>query len=568
MRRITLLAAALLGFSALSPAALAQEIDQSRGHDSRVDYESLTRFGPWDDRNYQLTQDDLALLAPNESELIVSVPAFYRVELRRTMTLLQTGPSQYPRSALPRFLNRYAGYLVDGKFYRQATHEDGRWQVVQSGGLERSQVLTKALEGEVRVTSPNAAAESAVAINPIDTNIVIAGSNGPGGGQRMHFSSDGGETWTQSAPLPLGGTCCDPTVAWSSDGSKAYAATLGFAVFVYRSADNGATWTDLDNEPGNDPRREIGGGVDKEYLHVDTYPDSPHLDNVYLTWHEGNVLQFARSTDMGHTWTEQAFSGASDMTGIGSDITTDKQGNIYYFWPATQSRKIWLRKSTDGGVDFDPAIEVAMTEGGFDFPIPSMEIRRVFIYVSAATDFSDGPYGNSIYASWTDNTGPDSGIPANNHARIQVAYSRDGGDTWSITTPHETADSDSVDRWHQWIAVGPDGTVYVVFYDTRNDPTRSSVDFYFSRSTDGAQTFSKPERLTTVASPNISGNFEFGDYNGLDVVMDQLIGVFTDNRIEDTRGDDSVDIYAVGRTVGIPGLLFADSFESGDTSAW
>ena len=548
--------------------AAAQVIHQSRGIDSRVDYASLTRFGPWDDRNYDLTADDLELFSDNEDELSEAIPAFYRLELRRTMNLLDYGPVQYPRSALPRFLIRYGGYLIEGKIYRQVRHEAGRFVVSQNDGVEQETFLQKALEGEARVTDPEDAAESAIAINPVDTDIVIAGSNGPGGGQVMHFSTDGGETWAESASLPMGGTCCDPTVAWSSDGSKAYAATLGFAVFVYRSADGGATWTDLDTEPGGDPRREIGGGVDKEYLHVDTYPTSPHLDNVYLTWHEGNVLQFARSTDMAHTWTSQAFSSASDQTGIGSDITTDKAGNVYYFWPATQSRKIWLRKSTDGGVTFAPSFEVASTEGGFDFPVPSIESRRVFIYVSVATDFSDGPYGDSIYASWTDNTGPDSGVAANNHARIQVGYSRDGGATWTIVTPHETADSNDVDRWHQWLSVGPDGTVYVVFYDTRNDPSRTSVDLYFSRSTDGAQTFSVPERLTTVTSPNIVDGFEFGDYNGLDVVMDRLIAIYTDNRSEGGGGGDSVDVYAIGRTVGEVGVIFRDGFESGDTTAW
>ena len=48
------------------------------------------------------------------------------------------------------------------------------------------------VEGDVRVTSPNGAAESAIAINPANTDILIAGSNGPNGGQRMHRSTDVG----------------------------------------------------------------------------------------------------------------------------------------------------------------------------------------------------------------------------------------------------------------------------------------------------------------------------------------------------------------------------------------
>ena len=142
------------------------------------------------------------------------------------------------------------------------------------------------------------------------------------------------------------------------------------------------------------------------------------------------------------------------------------------------------------------------------------------------------------------------GYGQGDHGRIQVAYSRDGGSSWSITTPHETADQLSVDRWHQWLGVGPDGTVYVAYYDTRRDPSRTSVDFYYSFSTDGAQTWSPPDRLTTVISPNIADGFEFGDYNGLDIVMNQLMTVFTDNRSESGGTGDSIDIYGVGLDTG------------------
>jgi len=57
----------------------AQTIVQSRGVDARVDYASLLDYGPWDDRNYGLNQDDLAVLGENERELTVRAPLFYRV---------------------------------------------------------------------------------------------------------------------------------------------------------------------------------------------------------------------------------------------------------------------------------------------------------------------------------------------------------------------------------------------------------------------------------------------------------------------------------------------------------
>jgi len=556
-------------------AATAQTIVQSRGVDARVDYASLADYGPWDDRNYLLTHDDLALLGEGERDLTVRAPLFYRIELReRFGNLPTTGPVQYPRSTLPRFLTEYGGFLIDGMLYRKAKLVDDRYVVETSepwmSEEEYEDLGPKSLTGDVRVTNPVGAAESAVAINPVDPNLVVSGSNGPGSGQKMQYSADGGETWSPAAALPLGSTCCDPTVAWSSDGTKAYAATLGgSSVYIYRSGDNGQTWSDLDTEPGADPRREVGGGTDKEYLHVDTVQASACLDTVYLTWHEGNTMKFSRSTDRAHTWSSPvSLSSGNSEQGIGSDITSDKNGRVYYIWPAYSSKKILVRSSDDCGVTFNPTVEIASTQASFDFPIPSMENRYAWIYIGAGTDLSNGPYGGSVYAAWTDTTAPESVTASANHARIQVAYSRDGGVTWNTSTPHETADADSVDRWNHWLAVGPDGTVHVVFYDTRNDPTRRSVDMYWSASTDGAVTWSTPVKLTSEISPHMEDFFQFGDYNGLDVVTDRLISVFTDNRNEGGGTTDSPDIYAAGQAAGESSAIFADGFEANGTGAW
>jgi hypothetical protein len=539
-------------------AGRAQPIDPSRGVDPRVDYPALARIGPWDDRNYKLTLEDLAVLAPNESELKDPIPVFFRVELRRAVpSMLRTGPAQYPRSALQVFELKYGGYLVDGKLYDHANFKDGRYVVILEEGITEAEFAQRALTGDVRVTSPTGAAETAIKIHPTDVNKVIAGSNGPSGGQRMHFSTDGGSTWTQAAALPLGSTCCDPTVDWSSDGTKAYTATLGGCtavcnVWVYRSGDGGQTWNDLETVTPGDPRREVttASTSDKEFIHVDKFPTSPFKDNIYLTWHDSNVLKFSRSTDFANTWSAQLTMSGGGESGIGSDIATDKSGNVYYFWPATSSRRILVRKSTNGGTSFASTVQVATTQDGFDFAIPSMETRRAFIYVAADVDLTNGTFANSVYAAWTDSTAAETSPPSNNHARIQVAFSRDGGATWTVTTPHETADQNTVDRFHPWLSVGPDGKVYVLFYDTRRDPTRVAVDVFYSVSDDGAQTWSAPIRLTSVISPQIDTSFEWGDYNGLDVIGSQLLGIFTDNRNESGGAADSVDAYAAGVQLG------------------
>ena len=76
------LAVCLMAMS-FAGTASAQNIVQSRGVDQTVDYASLTRYGPWDDRNYEIVKPELDLLADNEAELTDPIPAFFRIELRR-----------------------------------------------------------------------------------------------------------------------------------------------------------------------------------------------------------------------------------------------------------------------------------------------------------------------------------------------------------------------------------------------------------------------------------------------------------------------------------------------------
>jgi hypothetical protein len=74
--------------------------------------------------------------------------------------------------------------------------------------------------------------------------------------------------------------------------------------------------------------------------------------------------------------------------------------------------------------------------------------------------------------------------------------------------------------------------------------------------------------LTSQISPHIEDGFQFGDYYGMDVVMDELIAIFTDNRNEGGGGADSIDVYAAGKTVDGGSLIFADGFETNGTGAW
>jgi hypothetical protein len=512
----------------------AQRIVQSRGFDSRVDYVELGEYGAWDDRNYALSQDDLALLPENEDERSSGVPLFYRVEMLKASPVLRQPDRRYPRSALNIFYLRYGGFLVEGKLYRHVEVEGDRILVDADKGVEQEAFETYGPSAFGKINGWNVkplsiGAETAVKIKPGAPNIAVAGINHPTGGQAMAFSSTGGRLWTlASGADPLPETCCDPTVDWSSDGADAYAASLADGdVFVYRSADNGQSWDDL---PGG--RTEMGeadGFVDKEFLHIDKHPGSPFVDRVYLCWHIDNVQRFAVSSDRAETFTKLTVARNSQQIGVGCDVTTDKDGRVLYFWPAFNSRRILVRASTNGGASFLKTRQIAKTQGSFDFPIPVMHQRNAFIYVTADTDLSDGQYGNRVYAAWTDSYERDNdNQPARNHARIRVGYSDDGGETWTIRSPHPTNDGDSVDRFHPWLAVNEQGVVHLIYYSTERTGNRRGADVIHAVSKNGGQGWTQ-RRVNADVITRVDDGFQFGDYNGLDATAARLLATWTGN---------------------------------------
>ena len=64
--------------------------------------------------------------------------------------------------------------------------------------------------------------------------------------------------------------------------------------------------------------------------------------------------------------------------------------------------------------------------------------------------------------------------------------------------------------------------------------------------------------------PKPTNSFEWGDYNGMDMILSQALGIYTDNRDEGDGSGISRDAYAVGDfavTGGISDVIFADGFD-------
>jgi len=514
MKKALLAAAVFTAFVTQAKIVEPLSIDNELGVDSSLDYTLLKDMGPWDDRNYQLTKSDINILPIND-QYLANVPLFFKIQYRKQHP--ETG-QHYPRSLYQNFNGNYGGLLVDGIWYKS---ELGLGNVKDEtyGQIPRN-LVARAASNEIALELGVSGDESAIECNPTNKNNCVAGTNTQNG-QTMYYSSDAGASWTKSQTNPSS-SCCDPTVDWSSDGSRVYQGDLrrsGSSIGVRWSVstDQGVTWGPMQNITTS--------GSDKEFIHVDRSPSSAHQDNIYMTWHDSNVMQFARSTDLGNSFSNP-ISFSSEPVGIGSDITTDSAGNVYYFYPSTSNGAgVRVIKSTNGGASFGAGTQVKPLNGNFDVAIPAMETRRAFIYTSADVDRNN----DTIYVAWTDETNSSAGgnNASNNQTWIRVAKSTNGGSSWTDCAAPHTIDSD--DRFHPWIKVGDDSTVHIGYYDTRHSSNRTGVDFYYSSSTNACSSWTE-SRFSAQTSSNLTDGQEWGDYNGLSVVLDKIAMSWTDNR--------------------------------------
>lgn len=343
-------------------------------------------------------------------------------------------------------------------------------------------VLSSPLDGtsveapDVTVNQDTAAApqnETAIAVDPNNSNRLVAGANDyvsrtwsctvdgtpcsalGDGYSGTYFSNDGGRTWCCTAtdpqhlgtlipgvehltggPYDAGG---DPAVAFDSRGHVYYAG-LGFdrtsapnTVTVSRGTFDGSgslSWSD----PTFINRTTSPSTLnDKEWIAVDSQPDSPFRDRIYVTWtrflfnaRNGSYTQspiaFASSSDGGRTFTTPKLISGNVLYGQGSRPVVGPDGTLYVFWDgatrlATRD-STWMVKSTDGGATWSKPVAIA----------PLDDIRplhdtafRVNSYPAAAA----APNGD-LYVTWTTET--ESGSVA------VYSTSTDGGKTWTSPT--------------------------------------------------------------------------------------------------------------------------------------
>ena len=356
--------------------------------------------------------------------------------------------------------------------------------------------------------------EPAIAINPGNPDIIVAGSNT----NIYYYSDDGGWTWEEGYLSSPYGVWGDPCIIVDTAGAFYYF-HLSFPpggnwidrIVCQKSTDNGATWSDGTYMGLNGAKAQ-----DKEWAVVDSA-----TNNIYVTWTQfddygspdpadSSLIMFSRSTDSGDSWSPAVRISKEGGDCIDSDNTVEgavpavgPEGQIYVSWAGPDG--LIFTKSEDQGLTW-PAENLFVTAipDGWDYSIPG--ISRANGLPVTCCDIGNSPFRGSIYINWSDQR--------NGPADTDIFFikSTDGGSTWS-TPLRVNDDGPGNQQFFTWMTIDQaNGDIYIVFYD-RREHTDNYTDVYMAVSHDGGETFENMRINTNSFLPD-SKNF-FGDYTNI-----------------------------------------------------
>jgi hypothetical protein len=425
--------------------------------------------------------------------------------------------------------------------------------------------------------------ETAVAYNVIDPRVAVAAANDyVGGGVVVMRTSDGGRHWASTRITPqFGGTrdFCnggDPGVAYSRRDRAFYISQLCFfralpfsEVQVYKSVDNGQTWT-----PGRQAARAASnfdyttGTVDesifndKELIAVDNTPSSRFYGRVYVTYTKFHLqpdgfsdycpVQLAytdlipTNNPVLSTWSHTAVQPdnlGGDGTGSSanqfSDPVVENDGTLDVGFVSENCNDsfdphLLFQKSTDGGQTFlKSAVQIDKQGQYADFldadhsdtlpPTPFRAPNTTSLAYSPRTGTLLFVYQNNINRPTS-------------QADISYQTSTDHGQHWSDSKFLSTDASGRPagnDQFFPWAASDESGRFYVIWFDRRLDPGNVRINTWQAVSRNDAANFASAKISTRDWDPTqgffTSGAF-IGDYNGLAASTEAVYPVWTDGR--------------------------------------
>lgn len=375
-------------------------------------------------------------------------------------------------------------------------------------------------------------AEPHMSSNPLNPLWFFTAFNPTGSFQSWH--SENGITWTTNNPAwPT--NAGDPVTAYDSLGNLYYEVMKSpiTGCWVAKSTNNGTTWsTAVTSIAGND----------KNWIAADQTM-GPFANYVYTTMTSSGSGNFARSTDLGATFTTTRNFTPHTLPGmmvaVGPNVLSpiDTSGGCVYVvtHSGTNAAGIYtFFLSRDGGLTFVQKSQhqfsnLIGTEIGGRSTVQGMRCRP---YPMIAADNSFGPHRGRLYLVYASNNPAGNG----NKSDIFLRYSTDQGGTWSSArVVNDDPNSQNNFQFHPAIWCDKEtGRLYIKFYDTRRVPTSDSMDVYATYTDDGGETFAPNQRLTNrtfrINISGATGPTYRGDYDAITSNRYASLAVWTDFR--------------------------------------
>src|SRR4051794_13274006 len=235
-----------------------------------------------------------------------------------------------------------------------------------------------------------------------------------GGASDIGFSrsTDGGATWSSgflpglTASSGIGGASGAPYER-VSDASVAYdkrhntwlissiplesQTTNVPTIFISRSTDNGATWSNPARTP--DPAGTNKVDLDKNWTVCDNTTSSPFYGHCYTEFDnfgQGDLEYMSTSTDGGQTWSTPLATAGNDK-GLGGQPLVQPNGTVIVPFESLNGKESAFR-STDGGASWSRAVTISA--------IRSSAVGGSLRTSALPTAEIDG--GGNAYVAWQD----------------------------------------------------------------------------------------------------------------------------------------------------------------------
>ena len=363
------------------------------------------------------------------------------------------------------------------------------------------------------LNNPN---EPSIAINPNNTNQLIAGTNL----NNYYASNDSGYTWQEGFLNSTYGVCGDPTIMADNQNNfyffhlsypNSNAADWIDRIVCQKTSNLGTTWSNGSFTGLNTPKKQ-----DKHWACFDKT-----TNNIHMTWTQfdaygtsdptkKSIIRYSKSTDFGLTWSNPIKLNNVDGNCIDKSDTVEgavpavgPEGQLYVSWSGPAG--IVFKKSLDQGQTWSTTEKSVSAISDWEYTIPGLD-RTNGLPITICDLATNSPHKGNIYINWSDQR---NGV---NDTDIFISKSSDQGTTWSLPL-RVNNDAPGKHQFLTWMTIDQTtGYIYIVFYDRRNY-SDNQTDVYLAYSTNGGTSFINTKISSSPFTP-IESIF-FGDYTNI-----------------------------------------------------